>query len=465
MFKINKVNISSVDVFPIIEGGKGINITTGLTAGSFAKSNCVGTISGTNADYYDLNGNVVRYIFNSNDTRREKFIKLVQYSIQGAIDQIKIAHDIASGNGRIHLNLLWEAGGTKVILDEVLSKVKGLVHGVTAGAGLPFRLSEFAEKYNTYYYPIVSSVRAFQILWKRAYSKASSLLGGVVYEDPWLAGGHNGLSNQENPELPEPPYKRLVGIRKLMNQYNLQHVPLIIAGGVWNLKEWQQYINNEEIGLVAFQFGTRPLLTKESPISNEWKQKLLTLKEGDIALHKFSPTGFYSSAVKNDFLLDLYGRSERQMLTSRKPTEDMVKKIPIGNGISSVYVKEEDYNRAIAYINEGYSMIMKTPDKTSVFVTPEQAQQIKDDQSGCMGCLSACRFSGWSEEKGSTGIFPDPRSFCIEKTLQDIGHNGNIENNLLFSGHNAYRFSTDPLYEHGNIPTISQLVDTILRGN
>ena len=64
---------------------------------------------------------------------------------------------------------------------------------------MPYRLSEIAAKFNVYYYPIISSGRAFNALWKRAYSKTAELLGGVVYEDPWLAGGHNGLSNGEDP--------------------------------------------------------------------------------------------------------------------------------------------------------------------------------------------------------------------------------------------------------------------------
>ena len=39
-------------------------------------------------------------------------------------------------------------------------------------------------------------------------------LGAVVYEDPWLAGGHNGLSNSEDPEKPEKPFERVSLLRK-----------------------------------------------------------------------------------------------------------------------------------------------------------------------------------------------------------------------------------------------------------
>ena len=78
-----------------------------------------------------------------------------------------------------------------------------------------------------------------------------------------------------------------------------------MAGGVWHLSDWEDWIDNPELGPIAFQFGTRPLLTKESPIPKPWKEKLMDLKKGDIKLHKFSPTGFYSSAVKNNFIKEL----------------------------------------------------------------------------------------------------------------------------------------------------------------
>ena len=67
---------------------------------------------------------------------------------------------------------------------------------------------------------------------------------------------------------------------------------------------------------------------------------------------------------------------------------------------------------------------MRTPDNTLIFVTPRQAGEIVQDQIDCMGCLSACRFSNWSQHEPdyTTGKKADPRSFCIQKTLQDIAH-------------------------------------------
>ncbi len=81
--------------------------------------------------------------------------------------------------------------------------------------------------------------------------------------------------------------------------------------------------------------------------------------------------------------------------------------------------------------------------------------------------VSACKFSNWAcnEEDHTTGKPPDPRSFCIQKTLQEIAHGGNIDNQLMFAGHNVFRFRQDPFYSNGFIPTVRQLVDRIATGD
>jgi hypothetical protein len=331
---------------------------------------------------------------------------------------------------------------------------------------MPYRLAEISAKFGVYYFPIVSSARAFRALWKRAYYKAAEFLGGVVYEDPWLAGGHNGLSNSENPEKPEDPYPRVVALRQQMNEVGLKNVPIIMAGGVWFLREWQDWLNNPEIGAIAFQFGTRPLVTTESPISKSWKEKLLNLKKGDVFLNKFSPTGFYSSAVRNSFLQEMIERSERQVAYTPEVVGEHIAELGIGPRKRPVYLTVEDRHRAESWITEGFTEALRTPDSTLIFVTPERAAIILQDQVDCMGCLSACQFSNWSQdESGTTGRRADPRSFCIQKTLQNIAHGGNPDHELMFAGHNAYRFADDPFYSNGFIPTVGQLVERLQTGD
>ena len=461
---INPMMMSGKEVYPLVEGGKGIAVSTGQSAGSWAAAGGIGTFSAVNADAFDGDGNLIPIVYHGR-TRRERHHELINYAIKGGITQAKIAHEMSNGNGRIHMNVLWEMGAVEPILHGVLSQVKGLVHGVTCGAGMPYKLAEICSHYKVFYYPIVSSARAFSILWKRAYGKFTDFLGGIVYEDPWLAGGHNGLSNTEDPKRPEAPYDRVKELRRVMNEVGLAATPIIMAGGVWWLSEWQNWIDNPEIGPVAFQFGTRPLLTQESTVSDGWKKKLLTLKEGDIYLNRFSPTGFYSSAVENDFLRGLIGRSQRQVPFTTEAFGDHTEELPIGARGRIVFVTQHDKENAQSWMAQGFTQAMRTPDSTLVFVTPADENQIVKDQIDCMGCLSACNFSNWAQnEAGTTGKKADPRSFCIQKTLQDVSHGGNPEQNLLFSGHQAYRFGSDPFYANGFIPTVKQLVDRILTG-
>ena len=385
---IKSLNISGVNCLPIVEGGKGIGITNGITAGHFAKAGAVGTFSGVNADYLDNNGKLIPLEYKTH-TRRERHEELVNYSIQGGISQAKIANDVAGNSGRIHMNVLWEMGGAERVLQGILDGTKGLIHGVTCGAGMPYRLSEIAEKYHVFYYPIVSSMRAFRALWKRSYHKAKDLLGGVVYECP------------------------------------------------------------------------------EYPVPLEWKQKLMALKKGDIYLNRFSPTGFYSSAIENSFIRELKEREIRQIDYRTKAEGEFTDSIPFGQRGRVVYIKPADKAKVDEWNKAGFTEGMKTPDETLMFVDKSKSMQIVTDQINCMGCLSQCRFSNWSDKadmRYTTDRKADPRSFCIQKTLQDVRNGIDMDHQLMFSGHAAYRFATDPYYANGFVPTIGQLVERIMQG-
>ncbi|HZT87037.1 MAG TPA: nitronate monooxygenase [Stellaceae bacterium] len=465
MKALNALVISGREVVPLVEGGKGISISNGESSGAWAASGGVGTFSGVNADSYDEDGNLIAQLYRGR-TRRERHEELISYAIAGGIQQARVAHERSNGQGRVHMNVLWEMAAAERVLHGVLEGARGLVHGVTCGAGMPYKIAEICARYGVHYYPIVSSARAFRALWKRAYHRFRDWLGGVVYEDPWLAGGHNGLSNSEDPESPEPAYPRVRELRNLMADFGLATTPIFMAGGVWYLREWDDWIDNDELGPVAFQFGTRPLLTRESPISDAWKRKLLTLREGDVSLNRFSPTGFYSSAVRNQFLDEIYQRSERQVAYSVDPVGEHIAGFSVGARNRTVYLTPQDRESAKQWVAQGFTEALRTPDSTLIFITPQKAAEIRADQIGCMGCLSACQFSNWAQnEAGTTGKKADPRSFCIQKTLQAIRHSDDVEFQLMFAGHNAYRFASDPFYSNGYIPTVKELIQRLLTGN
>lgn len=458
------------EVLPLVEGGKGVAATNHKSSGAWAATGGVGTISAVNADSYDAEGRIVPQVYKAM-TRRERHQELIHFAIDGGVQQVNRAYDMAAdgldrGQGALNINVLWEMGGAQEVLTGVLAATKGRVNGVTCGAGMPYKLSEIAAHFGVYYYPIISSARAFRALWKRSYSKEAAWLGAVVYEDPWLAGGHNGLSNAEDPRSPQNPYPRCVELRKVMRECGIADtVPIIMAGGVWRLDEWSDWLDNPELGSVVFQFGTRPLLTQESPIPEGWKARLMTLDEGDILLHQFSPTGFYSSAIRNPFLRALEARSSRQIAFSATPTGDHQFLLDVGVGKKKYFVTRDELLRAREWDGLGYTQALKTPDNTLIFETPATRDIIRQDQSDCMGCLSHCAFSAWKDsDTFTTGRLVDPRSFCIQKTLQDIAHGGDTEANLMFGGHSAFRFKQDPFYSNGFVPTVKQLVERLLTG-
>ncbi len=454
------------EVWPLIEGGKGVSATNHMSSGAWAAAGGIGTVSAVNADSYDAEGKIVPQVYEQL-TRKERHEQLIRYAIDGAAEQVRRAYDVSGGKGAININVLWEMGGAQEVLEGVLERTPGLVAGVTCGAGMPYKLAEIAQRHNVSYLPIISSARAFRALWKRSYSKVPELMAAVVYEDPWLAGGHNGLSNAEDPLKPEDPYPRVKALRETMRAEGVsEDTAIVMAGGVWFLREWDNWIDNPELGKIAFQFGTRPLLTEESPIPQGWKDQLRELEDGDILLHKFSPTGFYSSAVKTDFLWDLIHRSERQIPYSKVEAGEHTVQLDAGVKGKNFWVTPKDRDRARGWVAQGYTDALKTPDDTVIFVTPDSRAMIRKDQTDCMGCLSHCGFSSWKDHDDyTTGRLADPRSFCIQKTLQDIAHGGPIEENLMFAGHAAFRFKQDPFYSNNFTPTVKQLVDRILTGD
>jgi NAD(P)H-dependent flavin oxidoreductase YrpB (nitropropane dioxygenase family) len=336
---------------------------------------------------------------------QERHEELIRYAIDGAVEQVRRAYDIASGKGAININVLWEMGGAQRC-SKACWNAPGPGLGVTCGAGMPYKLSEIAARFNVSYLPIVSSGRAFRALWKRAYHKVAHLMAAVVYEDPWLAGGHNGLSNAENPRQPEDPYPRVKALRDTMRAEGVSDdVPIVMAGGVWFLREWNNWIDNPELGAIAFQFGTRPLLTEESPIPQAWKDHLRTLEPGDVLLHSFSPTGFIPRrcAIRS---CALRGPSARPY--SKVEAGEHTVQLDVGVKGKNFWVTPADLARAREWFGAGFTTALRTPDDTVIFVNPQEREEIRKDQADCM---AACRTA--ASRRGRTMTTTPPGAWPI----------------------------------------------------
>ena len=47
----------------------------------------------------------------------------------------------------------------------------------------------------------------------------------------------------------------------------------------------------------------------------------------------------------------------------------------------------------------------------------------------------------------------------------NIAHGESLEENLMFAGHTAFNFKTDPFYSNGFVPTVQELMDRIVSGD
>ena len=192
------------------------------------------------------------------------------------------------------------------------------------------------------------------------------------------------------------------------------------------------------------------------------------------------PNNIKNIDIANEFLKEI-NFNETRVAATPQSVKELIKacenypKLKNSSKITFEYVmlkdindSEEDANKADGWFNQGYTEILKTPDDTVIFVTEKNSIEIRKDQKDCMGCLSQCKFSNWSdneENKYSTGKKVDPRSFCIQKTLQNVAHFEDPENELMFAGHNAWKFKQDPFYSNGFVPTVKELVNRIASGD
>jgi nitronate monooxygenase len=71
MKALNTIKMAGREVLPLIEGGKGVAISTGASSGPWAAAGGIGTVSAVNADSFDDLGNLVPQIY-FGKTRRDR---------------------------------------------------------------------------------------------------------------------------------------------------------------------------------------------------------------------------------------------------------------------------------------------------------------------------------------------------------------------------------------------------------
>lgn len=170
---------------------------------------------------------------------------------------------------------------------------------------------------------------------------------------------------------------------------------------------------------------------------------------------------------------ELYERSSRQVPFAKKRSNSM--SVPVeGRGVpaNNYGISPDDKEKVDGWIAQGFTIPLRTPDDTLIFVTKEKDLEIKSHKTDCVGCISTCKLSTWCEDadkKYSTGKLPDPRVHCIRKGLQAAIAGEDLDQSLIFTGHNAYKSGSDPFYQNENgstfIPTVKQLIERLISGD
>ncbi|MBN2220859.1 MAG: nitronate monooxygenase [Vallitaleaceae bacterium] len=269
---------------PIIQGGMGIGISCHRLASAVANEGGIGIISAAQTGYREVD-------FKSNT---------LEANLRALRDEIRKARE--NTKGIIGVNIMV---AMKNYAQFVKVAVEEKVDLIISGAGLPLELPELTEGSNVKLVPIVSSLRAAELIMKRWMKKFSKRPDAIVVEGP-EAGGHLGFNKED---LIENTCQDVYSIVNELSGYlkeNQLDIPVIAAGGIFHAKDIVKAI---EAGASGVQMATRFVATYECDASEAFKQAYIDAKKEDIVIMQ-SPVGLPGRALRNP-MLDMVEGGER----------------------------------------------------------------------------------------------------------------------------------------------------------
>jgi len=273
---IRPLRIGKYEVkYPLIQGGMGVRVSGGSLAGHVARCGGVGIVAaagiGLNSPFYD-GGNYL------------------QAEPEAFKAELAKAYAIAP-DGVIGVNVMVALSDFETL---VAAAVDGGAKVIICGAGLPMTLPELtAHAPDVALVPIVSSVRAAQLIakkWDRAYNR---LPDAVVVEDPDTAGGHLGEKLENIGTGDYDQYATVRGVKEFFRSEYGRDVPVIAAGGVWDRAD---LIHALEQGADGVQMASRFVATEECDADPAFKQAYIDCRQEDIGLI-MSPAGLPGRAI------------------------------------------------------------------------------------------------------------------------------------------------------------------------
>ncbi len=281
--KIGKYEVK----YPLIQGGMGVRISAGSLAGHVAACGGVGVVAAAGI------------ALNSGFYRGNNYF---QADLDGFKAELAKAYRI-SPDGVIGVNVMVALSDYEEL---VVAAIEGGAKVIICGAGLPMTLPGLtAHAPDVALVPIVSSVRAAQLIakkWEKAYNR---LPDAVVVEDPDTAGGHLGekLENIGTGEYDQ--YETVRGVKEFFRSEYRLDVPVIAAGGIWDRAD---LLHALEQGADGVQMASRFVPTVECDADDSFKQAYLDCRKEDIGLI-MSPAGLPGRAIlRNQDGIVLYDR-------------------------------------------------------------------------------------------------------------------------------------------------------------
>lgn len=269
--KIGNLEISP----PIIQGGMGVRVSGSRLASAVANAGCAGIIASVGLGMYE-------------DAKASLFVELNNDALRSEIRKAR-----AQSNGVIGVNVMVVLSNYEEL---VRICVEEKVDMIICGSGLPMDLPKLTAGSDIKLIPIVSSARAFNIIyrkWKQNYNRVPD---AVILEGP-LAGGHLGFSYQEVNTGTARPLEELVS--ELVEYVNSveENIPVIAAGGIWDGNDIARFL---KLGASGVQMATRFVVTHECDVHDDFKKAYLTATKDDIAIIN-SPVGLPGRVIRNEF--------------------------------------------------------------------------------------------------------------------------------------------------------------------
>jgi nitronate monooxygenase len=273
---MNALKIGKHEVkFPLVQGGMGVRVSGGSLAGHVAECGGVGIVAAAgiamNSPHFTGNN-------------------YMQADSEALKSELRKAYEIAP-DGVIGVNVM-------VALSDYESLVRAAIEGgakvIICGAGLPLTLPGLTSHApDVALVPIVSSVRAAQLVarkWDKGYGR---LPDAVIVEDPETAGGHLGekMENIGNGEYDQ--YATVRAVKALFMEEYDKSVPVIAAGGIWDRDD---ILDAMARGADAVQLASRFVATFECDADDNFKKAYLACTKEDIGLI-MSPAGLPGRAI------------------------------------------------------------------------------------------------------------------------------------------------------------------------